>query len=243
MSTEEEKYSGKVIGCDVGDVTLQIHLPCDEDDEETDDDFSDSRQPLLLATPSSNHVTTQSGTNGRLLTRRQMSIPTNLTSSAGTSNGKIVPYAIRPPPIVRRQTLPSKLLPFITTIPGEVTLTETTYDISENSPTQINISWKPPTNCNEIPNLVYEMQLQKETNGDWMDLSERNIAVVRVYTTETKFILDGVKRSFSEGPCSWRLRIRGVNKGPECRCDGPWSNIITLDILTSCDTSLDGGAA
>ncbi|XP_033754447.1 uncharacterized protein LOC117337531 [Pecten maximus] len=252
MSTVQEMYTGEVIGCDIGGIKLQIHLPCDDDDDDDDDDESDDfpeNQPLLLncnggpsnGAPSSGHVTVQRGGNRRKLTRRQMSTPTNLTSSTGISNGNTVPVKPRPPPFTRRQTLPSKLLHSITETPGDIALKETTYDISENSSTQINISWTPPLNSNVIPNLVYEIQLQKENDSDWINLSERGIPIVRVYTTETRFILDGERRSFSEGHCTWRLRIRGVSKDQDMRSEGPWSKVITLNIVNSSSEVPDSG--
>lgn len=50
MSVAEETYTGEVIGCDVGDISLQIHLPLENDDEEEiDDDHGDDldKKPLL----------------------------------------------------------------------------------------------------------------------------------------------------------------------------------------------------
>ncbi|OWF54532.1 uncharacterized protein LOC110443502 [Mizuhopecten yessoensis] len=239
MSTVEERYSGEVVGCDIGDVTLQIHLPCDDDEEF--DEFPDN-EPLLRncnggpskKAPSTGegHVASQtSRTNGRRLPRRQISAPTNVTGSLGICNGNELPYNPRPPPITRRQTMPSNLTQAVTECPRDVILEENVYEISETSPTQINITWTPPSNFNEIPKLVYELQLKKENDGDWLNLSDRGIPIVRVYTTETRFILDGERRTFSEGQCTWWLRIRAVSKGQYIRIEGPWSKDITLNIL------------
>ncbi|XP_060084010.1 uncharacterized protein LOC132563268 [Ylistrum balloti] len=253
MSTvTKENYSGEVVGCDVGDITLQIHLPCDDGDDEETDDFPDD-EPLLRGCDTSlcngaqfsteGHVVLQTSKNERGLARRQLSTPTNLSGGFGIRNGNTLPYVPRPPQIVRRQTLPSNLIPDLPVCPGEITMEDSVYEISKNSATQIDIRWTSPSNSNEISNLVYEIQLQKNDDCDWIKLSDRGIPILRVYTTETRFILDGTKRSFSEGKCKWRLRIRGVSKGHEVRNEGPWSEYITLNILDSSSHVRDGGTA
>lgn len=127
----------------------------------------------------------------------------------------------------------SNLTPNVTEYPGDISLDEYVYDVSRDCPTQINIAWKPPLNVNELPNIVYEIELQKDRDSDWIKLSNRGIPIVRIYTTESRFILDSHRRDFSEGCCQWTLRIRGVCKSPEGQMEGPWSNDVTLNIMSS----------
>ncbi|CAC5396687.1 unnamed protein product [Mytilus coruscus] len=113
-------------------------------------------------------------------------------------------------------------------IPGKIDPKQTIYNFHSGSPTQTDIEWMPPENSNSFQNLTYELELGK--NGVRTRLANRRVPVIRIYTTDTKAILDKHCWSFQKSETSsCDLFVRAVDILHVTKLTaGPWSDAIKL---------------
>ncbi|XP_052061210.1 uncharacterized protein LOC127701356 [Mytilus californianus] len=113
-------------------------------------------------------------------------------------------------------------------IPGRIDLKQTIYHFHTGSPTQTDIEWMPPENSNLFQNLTYELELGK--NGVRTRLTNRRVPVIRIYTTDSKALLDKHCWSFQKSETnSCDLFVRAVNILHATKLNaGPWSHAIKL---------------
>lgn len=129
---------------------------------------------------------------------------------------------------VRERTCSSTLRSDQCNIPSRICPKQTIYHFHTGSPTQTDIEWMPPENSNSFQNLTYELELRK--NGVRTRLINRHIPLIRIYTTDTKAILDKHCWSFQKSETySCELFVRAVDVlHVTILTAGPWSDAIKL---------------